>query len=290
VVERMGVDVCIDLMGFSAGARPDIHARHPAAVHASFLGYAGTMGADCFDFLIADTTVLPTEEQEFVSEQIVHLPDCYLPADDTRSIAAHTPSRADCGLPDDAFVYCCFNSHYKINPRVFGIWMDLLQSVPRSLLWLADGNPDAVTNLRREAGKRGVDGARLHFAPRLPAAADHLARHALADLFLDTQPFGAHATASDALWAGLPLLTVRGSTFAGRVAASLLTACGLPELVAADLDDYARAAAELARSPHALLRAALAACGQPPCITCLRYRLVLQEPGKRICFDDRAHA
>jgi len=181
----------------------------------------------------------------------VRLPDCYQVNDDRRGIGARVPTRADAGLPEAGFVFCCFNNNFKISPDVFAIWMRLLAQVEGSVLWLFQDNPVAAANLRQEALRHGIDVARLVFAPRLPPA-DHLARHACADLFLDTLPYNAHTTASDALWTGLPVLTCAGRAFAGRVAASLLHAIGLPELVTASLADYERLALALARTPEQL--------------------------------------
>jgi predicted O-linked N-acetylglucosamine transferase (SPINDLY family) len=257
---ELEIDIAVDLMGFSAHGRPGLFAYRPAPVQVSYLGYGGTMGTASYDYLIADAAVVPHSEQDQYSERIAWLPDCYLPCDDRRVIAPHTPTRASCGLPDGAFVYCCFNTHYKISPEVFDLWMDLLRANQDSVLWLSEGSVEAMENLRREATRRGVDAGRLVFAPRVPDAAEHLARYRGADLFLDTWPFGAHATASDALWAGLPVLTLCGSTFVGRVAASLLQACGMPELVATNPGDYRRIALEIGAQPARLteLRARLA--------------------------------
>jgi len=203
------------------------------------------MGADFIDYIIADSVVAPADQQRYFAEKIVRLPECYQPNDTKRSIADRTPSRADCGLPSDGFVFCCFNNNYKITPAVFDIWMRLLLVTPQSVLWLLEDNDSARRNLCNEARARGVDPDRLVFAPRLRLA-EHLARHRQADLFLDTLPCNAHTTASDALWAGLPMITCSGHTFAGRVAASLLHAVGLPELVTESLADYETLALNLA--------------------------------------------
>jgi predicted O-linked N-acetylglucosamine transferase (SPINDLY family) len=195
--------------------------------------------------------VIPPEHDVFYTEKVVRLPDTYQVNDTKRGIAERTPTRAEAGLPDTGFVFCCFNNNYKITPDVFGVWMRLLSAVPGSVLWLLEGHAVAAHNLRREAQGRGVDPARLVFAPKINLAA-HLARHRLADLFLDTLPCNAHTTASDALWAGLPVLTCLGSAFAGRVASSLLNAVGVPELVTRSLDDYEALALELATTPPLL--------------------------------------
>lgn len=209
------------------------------------------MGADFVDYIIADEIVAPFDHQPFFSEHIVHLPDCYQPNDRQRRIAERTPSKAEAALPEQGFVFCCFNNNWKITPEVFDIWMRLLRSVEGSVLWLIGDNTAAERNLRQEAQARGVDPQRLVFAPRMNVE-DHLARHRLADLFLDTLPYNAHTTASDALWAGLPVMTCLGEAFAGRVAASLLTAIGLRELVTTNLKDYEALALSLARDPWRL--------------------------------------
>ena len=240
------IDIAVDLKGYTQESRPDILSYRPAPIQVSYLGYPGTMGADFIDYIIADPAVLPLDRQPFYAEQIVQLPDCYQVNDRQRIIAAHTPSRREAGLPDEGFVFCCFNNNYKITAPVFDIWMRLLQGLPGSVLWLLRENPGAEANLRREAQARGIDPARLVFAGRLKVD-EHLARHRLADLFLDTLPYNAHTTASDALWAGLPVLTCQGSAFAARVAGSLLHAVGLPELVTQNAADYEALALALAR-------------------------------------------
>jgi protein O-GlcNAc transferase len=258
LLRTLEIDIAVDLKGYTADARPGILARRAAPIQVGYLGYPGTMGLEQIDYLLADRIVLPPEERTHYTEQVVYLPDCYQVNDACRAIGAHTPSRAALGLPASGFVFCCFNNHYKITPGVFDIWMRLLRQVPGSVLWLLEDNPVAAANLRREAAARGVDAGRLVFAARLPPE-EHLARHRLADLFLDTLPYNAHTTASDALWAGLPVLTCMGRAFPGRVAASLLHALGLPELVSGDLDEYAARALELAMDPEQLaaLRARL---------------------------------
>ena len=257
IIAEAGVGIALDLDGYTTTARPEasgragVLARRPAPVQVNFLGYPGTMGADFIDYIVADPVVAPADQQRYFAEKIVHLPDCYQPNDTKRAIAERTPSRAACGLPSDAFVFCCFNNSYKITPAVFDIWMRLLSATPESVLWLLHDNDPARRNLCNEARARGVDPDRLVFAPRLPLA-DHLARHRQADLFLDTLPCNAHTTASDALWAGLPLVTCSGHTFAGRVAASLLHAVGMPELVTESLADYETLALNLAREEATL--------------------------------------
>jgi len=258
-VRSLDVDIVVDLKGFTKNARTGIFAYRPAPIQVNYLGYPGTMGVDYIDYIIADKVVLPFDQKAFYREKIVHLPDCYQVNDSKRRIAAGTSTRAQAGLPESGFVFCCFNNGFKITPALFGIWMRLLKSVEGSVLWLLEDNRAARTNLCREAAAQGVDPARIVFAARI-GTDDHLARHRLADLFLDTLPYGAHTTASDALWAGLPLLTCLGTTFPGRVGASLLQALGLPELIAESLADYERLALAFARDAPALaaLKAKLA--------------------------------
>jgi predicted O-linked N-acetylglucosamine transferase (SPINDLY family) len=225
----------------------------------SYLGYPGTMGANFIDYIIADRIVAPFDQQPFYAEKIVHLPDCYQVNDRQRAIAPSMPSRREACLPEEGFVFCCFNNNYKITATMFDVWMQLLQNVPGSVLWLLGENVAAEENLCREAQARGVDPARLVFAGRLKLD-EHLARNGLADLFLDTLPYNAHTTASDALWAGLPVLTCRGQAFAARVATSLLHAVGLPELVTYSIQEYEALALALARDATRLgaIRAKLA--------------------------------
>jgi predicted O-linked N-acetylglucosamine transferase (SPINDLY family) len=246
-------------MGFASGCRPGILALRPAPIQVSYLGYPGSMGASYVDYIIADRIVIPDEHRSFYTEKIAILPDTYQCNDSKRRIAEKTPSRAEAGLPAEGFVFCCFNDNSKITPETFEIWMRLLKDVDGSVLWLLENNPEATRNLRREAEARAVDGSRLIFAAHMKLA-DHLARHRLADLVLDTLPYGAHTTASDALWAGVPVLTRLGETFAGRVAASLLNAIHMPELITQSLAQYESQACELARNPLLLtgLKAKLA--------------------------------
>ena len=246
-----GIDILVELKGYTQLARSEIAAHRPAPIQVSFLGYPGTMGADFIDYVIADPITLPMEQQPFYDERIVHLPDCYQPNDTQRRVADLTPSRPDCGLPEEGFVFCCFNNSYKLTPRFFDLWMRLLAAVPGSVLWLFDANSQVKSNLEKEAMQRGIDPARLVFAPRI-GSVDHLARQRLADLFLDCLPYNAHTTTSDALWVGLPVLTLLGETFAGRVAASLLHAIGLPELVTSSEAEYEALALKLATEPELL--------------------------------------
>jgi predicted O-linked N-acetylglucosamine transferase (SPINDLY family) len=250
-------DIAVDLKGHTEGSRSGILAHRPCPVQVNWLGYPGTIGADFLDYIIGDAVVLPFADQPWYSEKIVHLPHCYQ-CNDHRAVG-DAPMRRDAGLPQDGFVFCCFNAAWKITPVIFDIWTRLLIAVPSSVLWLLDDNDTARRNLRRMAAGKGIDPARLIFAPRVEPAM-HLARHRLADLFLDTSPYNAHTTASDALWTGLPLLTCKGQQFDGRVAASLLETVGLPELITDTLERYETLALDLARDPGRLagLRARLA--------------------------------
>ena len=258
-MREMEIDVAIDLGGHTDGARPQIFSWRPAPVQAAWLGYPGTTGADFMDYLIADSTVAPFEDQPFYTERLVHLPDTFFPTDPTRPIGV-APSRADEGLPEDGFVFCSFNNGWKNTPPVFDAWMRLLHAVPGSVLWLKHSNRDARRNLEKEAAARGIDPTRLVFASNALLSV-HLARHNLADLGLDTLPYNGHATTAHALWAGLPVITATGDAFAGRVAASLLKAIELPELITGNLADYEALALKLAREPETLaaLKAKLAA-------------------------------
>lgn len=251
LLAALKVDIAVDLKGYTQDSRPDILSFRPAPIQVQWLGYPGTLGTDVIDYVIADETVVPFDQQTFYSEKLVHIPGCYQVNDRKRAIAERTPSREEAGLPDVGFVFCCFNNSFKILPPVFDVWMRLLHDVPCSVLWLLHDNAGAEENLRRAAAARGVDPTRLIFAGRAKLD-EHLARHRLADLFLDTLPYNAHTTASDALWAGLPLVTCQGNAFAGRVAASLLRAVGLPELVTHSVTDYEALALRLATDPSQL--------------------------------------
>jgi predicted O-linked N-acetylglucosamine transferase (SPINDLY family) len=242
----LDIDILADLNGHTYGGRPGIAARRAAPVQVNFLGYPGSMGADFFDYVIGDETVLPNAQQRHYREKIVHLPGCYQ-VNSRRMVAQSHSSRADCGLPEQGFVFCCFNNSWKISAPLFAVWMRLLYRLPQSVLWLMAGEETAA-HLRRAAEAQGIDPRRLVFAPRL-SQGEHLARHRHADLFLDTLPYNAHTTASDALWMGVPLVTCLGTSFAGRAAASVLKTTGLPELVTASLDEYEALALRLAQEP-----------------------------------------
>jgi predicted O-linked N-acetylglucosamine transferase (SPINDLY family) len=254
-IRDMDVDILVDRNGFTSGARLGIFARRPAPIQVNYLAYPGTMGTPCIDYVIADDVVIPRDAHAAFTEKVVYLPDSYLVNDDTRAAASRTPTRTEAGLPENGFVFCCFNNSFKITPDFFDVWMRLLRQVDGSVLWLMEGNASVRRNLQREASARGVQPDRLVFAHRLPNA-EHLARHRLARLFLDTLPCNAHTTASDALWMGVPVVTCMGTTFAGRVAASLLRAVGMPELVTHSLADYEALAMRLASDGDALARVA----------------------------------
>lgn len=258
VARRHGIDIAVDLKGFTKDSRPGIFAARPAPIQVNYLGYPGTMGADFIDYIIADPTIIPEDYRPFYSEKIVALPNSYQVNDRSRAIASRVFSREECGLPETGFVFCCFNSTYKITPQIFDIWMRLLGGIEGSILWLLSSHDSASRNLKDSARTRGITPERLVFAKPMELP-EHLARHRLADLFLDTLPYNAHTTSSDALWAGLPVLTCLGDTFAGRVGASLLKAIGLPELIAHDVRNYEARAFALARDEKELsaLRARL---------------------------------
>jgi predicted O-linked N-acetylglucosamine transferase (SPINDLY family) len=245
------VNILVDLKGYTRHARTPIAALRPAPIQVNYLGYPGTMAAPFIDYILVDDFVVPWDQQPFFDEKLVHLPGCYQVNDSRREIAARTPSKTECGLPEQGFVFCCFNNVFKITPTMFAVWIELLKAVPASVLWLLDDNPCASANLRQQAQSRGVAPQRLAFAPRVHLA-EHLARHRLADLFLDTMPYNAHTTASDALWIGCPVLTLAGQTFPSRVAGSLLHALGLTELITSNIQDYEDLALRLARSSEQL--------------------------------------
>jgi protein O-GlcNAc transferase len=250
-IRALEIDIVVDLKGHTQDNRAAVFAYRPSPIQVAHVGYPGTTGADYIDYIVVDPFVVPLDQQPHFAEKLVHLPDCYQPNDRKRQIAERTPTRAECGLPEQSFVFVSFNNIYKITPQVFDHWMRLLRSISGSVLWLLGDNKWAMANLRMEAEARGITPDRLVFAPRMPPA-EHLARHRLGDLFLDTLPCNAHTTASDALWMGLPLVTCPGRSFASRVAGSLLHAVGLPELVTETLDEYEALALRLARDPSML--------------------------------------
>lgn len=245
------LDIAIDLNGYTTNSRSTLFQHRLAPVQVNYLGYPGSLGADFIDYIVGDPIVIPEDQRAHYSEKIIYLPHCYQPNDDTREIAETPTTRADHGLPEDAFVFCCFNNTYKISPLEFDIWMRVLTQVEGSVLWLMKSNAQSKANLCNEAERRGVDPSRLVFAEKL-SHAEHLARHKHADLFIDTFHFNAHTTASDALWGGLPIVTCRGKQFAACVAASLLNAVGLTELIAKTRQEYEDLMLALARQPHRL--------------------------------------
>lgn len=251
-MREMEIDIAIDLKGYTGRARPGIFACRPAPVQVNYLGHPGTMGAPYFDYLIADRIVIPPAHRPFYSEHIVYLPDSYQANDSTRSIAPDPVGRGDAGLPEKAFVFCCFNGSQKILPETFAMWMRILSAAENSVLWLIENNQIATAHLRAQAQLHGIAPDRLFFA-RQERLDRHLARLRLADLVIDTLPYGAHTTASDALWAGVPVLTLIGNSFAGRVAASLLTAVGLPQLITQTSTEFEAHALHLAQDSKLLV-------------------------------------
>jgi len=243
------IDILVNLNGYFGKERTQLFARRLAPIQVNYLGFPGTLGAKYFDYIVADRQVIPQAHEKFYTEKIVRLPNCYQPNDRKRAIGTRAFGRAEFGLPENGFVFCCFNNNYKLQPAMFDCWMRILARAEASVLWLYESNAAVADNLRKEAAARGLGADRLVFAKYMPVP-EHLARHRLADLFLDTLPCNAHTTASDALWTGLPVLTCRGETFPGRVGASVLNAIGLRELIAANLDDYERMAVELATQPE----------------------------------------
>ena len=250
LARNLELDIAVDLGGYTQHARPRIFALRAAPIQASYLGYLGTMGADFMDYLLADEVIVPREQRRHYAEKMAYLPS-YQANDRRRPVSDRVFTRAELGLPASGFVFCCFNSNYKITPETFASWMRILAAVPDSTLLLLADNAASKLNLRRHAIASGIDPARLVFAGRAPYA-DYVARYRAADLFLDTSPYNAGTTASDALWAGLPVLTCAGESFAGRMGASLLTAVGLPELIARDRAEYERLAITLTREPGLL--------------------------------------
>ena len=251
LIQDLKIDILVNLNGYFGEGRQHVFASHPAPIQVNYLGFPGTLGAEYMDYLIADPIVIPPDSRQHYVEKIAYMPNSYQANDSKRIISERHFTRAELGLPEAGFVYCCFNNNYKITPETFDSWMRILKAVEGSVLWLIQDNAPAEKNLKAEALKRGISPDRIIFAQRLPLP-EHLARHKMADLFLDTLPYNAHTTASDALWAGVPVLTLLGNTFPGRVAASLLNAVGLSELVTHTPEEYEQRAIELARDPLAL--------------------------------------
>ena len=245
-IHRSEIDILVNLNGYFGLDRTGVFAMRPAPVQVNYLGYPGTMGTPYMDYIVADSHVIPDNERAYYSEAVCYLPDTYQANDRKKPISGRIFSRAECALPEAGVVFCCFNNNHKLLPELFDVWMRLLARVDGSVLWLLEGNAAVRRNLMAESEKRGISSERLVFAPMLPLS-DHLARERLADIFLDTLPHNAHTTASDALWCGVPVVTCLGNSFAGRVAASLLNAVGLPELITTSLEDYEALALKLAR-------------------------------------------
>ena len=251
LIRREGIDILVNLNGYFGDGRQGVFAQKPGPIQVNYLGFPGTLGASYMDYVIADEVVIPEASRCHYTEKTVWLPDSYQVNDRRRTISDKVFTRAALGLPSEGFVFCCFNNAYKITPEIFGVWANILKKVDNSVLWLLRTNPAAARNLANEAQQRGVNASRLIFADHMPLS-DHLARHRAADLFLDTLPYNAHTTASDALWAGLPVLTCTGHTFPGRVATSLLKASGLPEMIAQTLQAYEDLAVALSQDPARL--------------------------------------
>jgi predicted O-linked N-acetylglucosamine transferase (SPINDLY family) len=254
LAREMGIDIAVDLNGITEHCRSKIFALRAAPIQVNYLGYPGTMGAPYMDYLVGDRVVIPRAQQAHYAEKIIYLPDSFIPFDSSYAIADKTFTREELGLPTEGFVFCCFNSTYKITPTIFDSWMKILTRIEKSVLWLSQANSTAARNLCKEAARRGVDPGRLIFAERWASLPEHVARLRAADLFLDTLPYNAHATALDALWAGLPVLTCEGQSFAARVAASLLSTLGVPQLITSSSSQYEETAIGLAQDPARLLK------------------------------------
>jgi predicted O-linked N-acetylglucosamine transferase (SPINDLY family) len=252
LARSLEIDIAVDLGGYTQDARTGIFALSAAPIQVNYLGYSGTMGADYMDYLIADHTLISKDKQVYYSENITYLPYSFMVNDTKNKVSKRVFTRAEVGLPINGFVFCCFNNHFKITPSTFIRWMRILSKVDGSVLWLPEGNSTANNNLKKEAKKNSVDENRIIFASRLILSEDHLNRIQLADLFLDTTPYNAHATTSDALQVGLPVLTCIGNSFASRVAASLINSVNLPELITNTQEQYESLAIELATHPEKL--------------------------------------
>ena len=249
----LNIDIEIDLMSFTKNNRFGIFVEKCAPIKINFLGYPGTSGSECIDYILADKILIPKKFEKYYSEKIIYMPDSYKLDYQTRKVSDKIFTREELALPENGFVFCCFNQTYKITPNIFDIWMKILKQVKGSVLWLLEDNPTATKNLKLEANKRNIDAKRIIFAKRMKMS-DHLARHKVADLFIDTLPYNAHTTASDGLWVGVPFLTLAGDSFASRVGASMLNALGLPELITYSENEYKNKAIEIAKNPI-LLRA-----------------------------------
>ena len=245
------IDIAVDLKGFTQFSRFGIFVERCAPIQVNYLGHPGTLGADCIDYIIADKVLIPQKNQKDYSEKIIYLPHCYQVNDSNKKISDKVFTKKELGLPEDGFVFCCFNQSYKITPYVFDIWTRLLKRIDGSVLWLIKDSDIGVNNLKKEAQKRGVEPDRIIFADKI-SNAEHLARHRLADLFIDTFPYTAHTTCSDALWSSLPVVTRIGQSFVSRVSASLLTAIGLSELITKKEKEYEELAFKIANNKSLL--------------------------------------
>jgi len=250
---ELEIDIAIDLAGLTQDSRTGIFSYRAAPIQVNWLGYPGTIGANFIDYIIADKTIIPESHQAFYAEKIAYLPNTYMVDDSKRVASSRIFTREECGLPENAFVFCCFNNDYKFNPLLVDCWSRILKRAENSVLWISENNMLFKNNIKIEFQNRGVNPDRIVFAPRLESMADHLARYSLADLFLDTHPYNAHTTAVDSLKAGVPVITLMGQSFASRVAASLLSAIKLPELVTNSQDEYEALATELATNPNKLI-------------------------------------
>ncbi len=254
LARELEIDIAIDLAGLTQYSRTGIFSYRAAPIQVNWLGYPGTMGAEFIDYIVADKTLIPESHQKFYAEKIVRVPHTYMVDDSKRVASSRIFTREECGLPQNAFVFCCFNNDYKFNPQVLDSWSRILLSVGNAVLWLSENNKHFKTNITAEFERRGIDSSRIIFAKRVELISDHLARYAVGDLFLDTHPYNAHTTAVDSLKACTPILTLMGQSFASRVAASLLNAIGLPELITTTQEEYEGLAIELAQNPQKLAR------------------------------------
>ncbi len=238
LIKEHEIDLVVDLAGYTSDAMPDIYSYRPAPAHVGFLGYPGTLGTKYVDYILADSVIIPVGHERYYTEKVIRMPNAYLPTDNTLKIADRTPTREECGLPAEGKVLCSFSHDYKIQPYIFQVWLNILKKVDKSVLWLVSRSEMTKANLKKRFEENGLDPDRLIFAQRVPKIEDHLARYRLADVFLDTYPYNAHTTAADALWSGLPVVTLLGNSFASRVASSLNSAIGMPELIGKDLAEY----------------------------------------------------
>jgi protein O-GlcNAc transferase len=262
LLRAMEIDIAIDLSGHTEGTRLDVLSHRPAPIQMTYLGFPGTLSLPFIDYLIADPVTAPSLLQRYYSEKILYLPSCYLPRDTSIIVSSSTPKRSDYNLPEEVIVFCSFNHDYKINPAIFKVWMELLQKIPDSVLWLMKLNDSTKNKIYQNARVYGISSSRIIFAERLEKLEDHLARYKLADIFLDTYPYNGHTTAGDALFSGIPVVSIHGSTFASRVAASLLNDIRLPELACSDYDEYLNKALEIVtnKNYHDVLKNKLLQC------------------------------